>query len=306
VANDVSRDPRSGGLSDGHASMDSFLGLPIRAGDRVIGVVGLANRPGGYDAAILALLERLQGLAEPVCDSYLIGLEQERLRAEHRHADEQIRAALREKEVLLKEVHHRVKNNLQVISSLLYLQANSIHDGPAREVLRESRERVNSIALVHEQLYRSTNFSAIDFGEHLRELAANVAYSYGATRRGIELDMKVMEVALQLDVAIPASLIFNELLSNAFKHAFPRSRTGRVEVTLLRAGPDDLILRVRDDGVGMPEGLDWKHPTTLGLKIVRNLTEQIHGKIEVESGAGSTFQISFVASKTWTEVGAAL
>ena len=306
MANDVSRDPRSGGLRDGHAPMDSFLGLPIRAGDRVIGVVGLANRPGGYDAATLALLEHLQGLAEPVCDSYLIGLEQERLRAEQRQADEQIRAALREKEVLLKEVHHRVKNNLQVISSLLYLQANSIHDGPAREVLRESRERVNSIALVHEQLYRSTNFSAIDFGEHLRELAANVAYSYGAARRGIQLDMKVMEVALQLDVAIPASLIFNELLSNAFKHAFPGSRTGRVEVTLSQAGPDDLILRVRDDGVGVPEGLDWRHPTTLGLKIVRNLTEQIHGKIEVESSMGSTFQISFVANKTWTEIDAAL
>ena len=306
VANDVSRDPRSDGLAGGNAPMDSFLGLPIRTGERVIGVVGLANRAGGYDAAILSLLERLQGLAEPVCDSYLIFLEQERLKAEHRQADEQIRAALREKEVLLKEVHHRVKNNLQVISSLLYLQANSLHDGPAREVLRESRERVNSIALVHEQLYRSANFSAIDFGEHLRELAANVAYSYGAARRGIGLEMNVMEVTLQLDVAIPASLIFNELLSNAFKHAFPGRRTGRVEVTLSRNGPEDLVLRVSDDGVGLPEEFDWKRPTTLGLKIVHNLTEQIHGRIAVESAVGSTFLVSFVANKTWTEVGDAL
>jgi len=306
VVNDVGGDPRSNGLAGGNAPMDSFLGLPIRTGERVIGIVGLANRAGGYDAATLSLLERLQGLAEPVCDSYLIFLEQERLKAEHRQADEQIRAALREKEVLLKEVHHRVKNNLQVISSLLYLQANSLHDGPAREVLRESRERVNSIALVHEQLYRSANFSAIDFGEHLRELAANVAYSYGAARRGIGLEMRVMEVTLQLDVAIPASLIFNELLSNAFKHAFPERRTGRVEVTLSRDGPEDLVLRVSDDGVGLPEEFDWKRPTTLGLKIVHNLTEQIHGRIAVESTVGSTFLVSFVANKTWTEVGAAL
>ena len=306
VANDVGSDPRSGGRPDGHAHMDSFLGLPIRAGDRVIGVVGLANRPGGYDAGELAMLERLQGLAEPVCDSYLIGLEQERLRAEQREADQQIRAALREKEVLLKEVHHRVKNNLQVISSLLYLQANSLNDGPAREVLRESRERVNSIALVHEQLYRSANFNAIDFGEHLRELAANVAYSYGAARRGIGLEITVAEVTLQLDVAIPASLIFNELLSNALKHAFPGNRTGRVEVTLSREGEDELILRVNDDGVGLPEALDWKRPATLGLKIVSNLAEQIHGKIEVESGEGSTFQMSFAANKTSIESGAAL
>jgi two-component sensor histidine kinase len=307
VSNDVSKDPRSTGLPDGHTPMTSFLGLPIRAGDRVIGVVGLANRFDGYDAGTLALLKRLmRGLAEPVCDSYLLSLEQERLRAEQRHADEQIRAALEEKEVLLKEVHHRVKNNLQVISSLLYLQANSLSDGAAREVLRDTRERVNSIALVHEQLYRSANFSAIDFGEHLRELAANVAYSHGAERRGIALEMKVMEVNLQLDVAIPASLIFNELLSNAFKHAFPGNRTGRVEVTLYQNGSDDLVLRVSDDGAGLPDGLDWNRPATLGLKIVRNLTEQIHGRIDVAAGAGSSFQVSFKANKSSPELSATL
>lgn len=307
VANDVSTDPRSAGLPDGHGAMSSFLGLPIRAGDRVIGVIGLANRPGGYDPGILAMLKRLmRGLAEPVCDGYLISLERDRLRAEQLQADEQIRAALQEKEVLLKEVHHRVKNNLQVISSLLYLQAKSLNDGPARDVLRETRDRVNSIALVHEQLYRSANFSAIDFGEHLRELAANVAYSYGAERRGIVLVMNVTEVTLQLDVAIPASLIFNELLSNAFKHAFPGNRTGRVEVTLSAQPPGDLVLRVSDDGRGLPVSVDWNRPTTLGLKIVRNLTEQIHGKIVVEAEFGSTFLVSFKANKSSPEVPAAL
>ena len=307
VANDVSTDPRSAGVPEGHGVMRTFLGLPICAGDRVIGVIGLANRPGGYDPGILTMLKRLlRGLAEPVCDGYLISLEQDRLRAEQRQADEQIRAALQEKEVLLKEVHHRVKNNLQVISSLLYLQAKSLNDGPARDVLRETRERVNSIALVHEQLYRSANFSAIDFGEHLRELAANVAYSYGAERRGIALSMNVTEVTLQLDVAIPASLIFNELLSNAFKHAFPGNRTGRVEVTLSPQPPDDLVLRVSDNGTGLPLSVDWNRPTTLGLKIVRNLTEQIHGKIAVETEFGSTFLLSFKANRSSPEVPAAL
>ncbi|HYA29196.1 MAG TPA: histidine kinase dimerization/phosphoacceptor domain -containing protein, partial [Acidobacteriota bacterium] len=288
IANDVASDPRSSGRPAGHPAMHSFLGLPIRTGDKVIGVLGLANRPAGYEPAVVAALERLVGFAEPVCASYLSGLEQEQLRVEQRLAEERLRASLAEKDALLKEVHHRVKNNLQVITSLLLLQASAIEDRRTREAFRESQDRVQAMALVHEQLYRSETLSHLDFGEHLRTLAGNVAYSYSPIKQGVRLDLNLTKVPVDLDTAIPLSLIFNELLSNAYKHGFPDNRPGRIEVTLTR-NDDGLILRVSDDGVGLHEGVDWTNLSTLGLKIVRNLTEQIHGKIEVISGPGATF-----------------
>lgn len=136
-------------------------------------------------------------------------------------AEEQIKNSLQEKETLLREIHHRVKNNLQIISSLLYLQSSSLRDPAARQALRESQDRVHSIGLVHEQLYRSSNFSAVDFGEHLKEIAANIAGSYGAMNPRVRVETELESVAVYLDLAIPVSLIFNEILTNAFKHAFP-------------------------------------------------------------------------------------
>ncbi len=209
-------------------------------------------------------------------------------------AEEQIKNSLQEKETLLREIHHRVKNNLQIISSLLYLQSSSLRDPVARQALRESQDRVHSMGLVHEQLYRSSNFSAIDFGEHLKELTANIAGSYGAMNPRVRVETELESVAVDLDLAIPVSLIFNEILTNAFKHAFPGERAGKIQVAFHREGPDKLMLRVSDDGVGLPENLDWENESSLGLKIVRNLTEQIHGELYAQSAAGvTTFQLSF-------------
>ena len=302
----IADNAETGLRSSGAAPLPTFLALPIKTGDKVIGVLGLANPPEGYEPAILATLERLVGFAEPVCHSYLIGLEQERLRAEQRHAEEQLRASLGEKEALLKEVHHRVKNNLQIITSLLSLQAMAVGDRATRDAFRESQDRVRSMALVHEQLYRSATLSHLDFAEHLRELAGNVTHSYGAIKRGVRLDLNLTSVAVDLDTAIPVSLIFNELLSNAYKHGFPENRGGRVEVVFARDGAGGLILRVGDDGIGLGKGIDLASVSTLGLKIVRNLTEQIHGKIEVSSGPGATFQLWLAYPKThFAESGAA-
>ncbi|HWH79922.1 MAG TPA: histidine kinase dimerization/phosphoacceptor domain -containing protein [Candidatus Binatus sp.] len=291
--NELSKGLSSAPAPQSHPPLENYLGLPIRAGDKVIGLIGLANRPGGFDAAVQTMLERLLGLAEPVCDSYLIGLEQERLRAEQKQAEAQIRLSLEEKEVLLREIHHRVKNNLAIISSLLSLQASAVGDRATQEAFRESQDRVWSMALVHEQLYRSAILSHLDFGEHLRELGDNVARSYGAHKRGVRLELDVIGVLLDLDTAIPVSLIFNELLSNAYKHAYPVDRTGRIEVILAHDGVDRLLLRVSDDGVGLRQGVDLASPSTLGLKIVQNLTEQIHGRIEIHSNSGTTFLLRF-------------
>jgi PAS domain S-box-containing protein len=217
---------------------------------------------------------------------------------ERKRAEEQTKASLREKETLLREIHHRVKNNLQIISSLLYLQSSTLVDATARQALKQSQDRVHSMALVHEQLYRSSSLGAIDFGEHLRQLAGSVARSYGASSDRVRLEMKLESVAVDLDLAIPVSLIFNEVLTNAFKHAFPGERVGRVQVAFFADGPETLILRVRDDGVGLPPDSEFDAEHSLGLKIVRNLTEQIHGQLQIQSERGMTFQLSFANLKT--------
>ena len=213
---------------------------------------------------------------------------------ERKRAEEKINASLQEKDTLLKEIHHRVKNNLQIISSLLYLQGSSLPDPAARQALSDSQDRVRSIALVHDQLYRSSDFRDIDFGQHLKELAANIAGSHGAMNPRVRVETKLESVAVDLDLAIPVSLIFNEILTNAFKHAFPGGRAGKIQVAFHREGPDKLMLRVCDNGVGLPENLDWGNASTLGLKIVRNLAAQIHGELYAQSAAGvTTFQLSF-------------
>jgi two-component sensor histidine kinase/ABC-type amino acid transport substrate-binding protein len=220
---------------------------------------------------------------------------------ERNRTEEQIKTSLKEKEVMLKEIHHRVKNNLQIISSLLYLQSTAVKDEETREVFRESRERVRSMALVHEQLYRSERWNAIDLGEHLKALADNVARGYGDAKRRVAMKMDLASMELDLDLAIPVSLIFNELLSNAYKHGFPGDRRGTVTVELSGMELDGWTLRVSDDGVGFPPQFHWETAPTLGLKIVRNLTEQIHGKIEVQPGPGASFQVWLPAHKARSE-----
>lgn len=217
---------------------------------------------------------------------------------ERKRAEEQTKASLREKETLLKEVHHRVKNNLQIISSLLYLQSGTLADATARQALKESQDRVHSMALVHERLYRSSSLGAIDFGEHLRQLAGSVARSYGPASSRVRLQMDLASIAVDLDLAVPVSLIFNEVLTNAFKHAFPGERAGTVEVAFFAGGPETLTLQVRDNGVGLPPDFEYDRGRSLGLKIVRNLTEQIHGQFEIQSRQGMRFQLLFANSKT--------
>ncbi|HEX9145634.1 MAG TPA: PAS domain S-box protein, partial [Candidatus Binatia bacterium] len=207
---------------------------------------------------------------------------------ERKRAEEQTKASLREKETLLREIHHRVKNNLQIISSLLYLQSSTLADATARQALKESQDRVHSMALVHEQLYRSSSLGAIDFGEHLRQLAGSVARSYGPASGRVHLELELESIAVDLDLAIPVSLIFNEVLANAFKHAFPGERAGIVHVAFFADGPETLTLRVRDDGVGLAPDSEHDRGCSLGLKIVRNLTEQIHGQLEIQSRPGTT------------------
>ncbi|MGA9118302.1 MAG: histidine kinase dimerization/phosphoacceptor domain -containing protein [Bacteroidota bacterium] len=210
---------------------------------------------------------------------------------ERKRAQERIESTLHEKEMLLKEIHHRVKNNMQVISSLLSLQAAEARDSATREGLIDSQNRVRSMALVHEKLYRSANMSDIDFGEYLKSVIGELARSY--LRDNVSYAVEVDAIHLGIDIAIPCGLIVNELVSNAFKHAFPEGRKGTVKVTLRRKQGGGIQLRIKDDGVGIPADKDPREMTSMGMGIVFALTDQISANVAVERDDGTTFIVDF-------------
>jgi two-component sensor histidine kinase len=205
---------------------------------------------------------------------------------------DQLAHSVAEKDLLLKEVHHRVKNNLQVIVSLLRLQGKAIHDPRLAAALRESEHRVQSMALIHEQLYQTKDLRAVDLSRHVSTLGASLLHSYGVEHERIALQVKIALRPLAVDQAIPAGLILNELISNALKHAFPGEHGGTVTVTGTRER-GDIVLEVRDDGMGLPRELDVKRTTSLGLQIVQILAQQLKGSFAVERGHGVAFRVTF-------------
>lgn len=208
-------------------------------------------------------------------------------------AEERIKASLHEKEALLKEIHHRVKNNLQVISSLLALQARAVPDEATRKKFHESRDRVHSMALLHESLYQSNNLAWIDFPVYIRQLADHLFRSYGVAAERIHLRTDLQKLFLNMDTAVPCGLIINELLSNSLKYAFPEGREGEIHLEL-RENPDRTArLTVGDNGVGLDPGFDWANARSLGLRLVRTLAQQLDGTLEVGQGPGTGFQLIF-------------
>ncbi len=218
---------------------------------------------------------------------------------ERRRSEEVLRNSLEEKVALLKEVHHRVKNNLQIVASLLSLQASRTPTQEVADVLRDTRNRVRSMAILHEVLYRSGNLARINFAAYISELCIQLLRSYGPASARIKLDKRVAPIGLALEHAVPCGLIVSELVSNSLKHGFPEDREGRVAVELQ---PDDgqrLVLCVSDDGVGLPSGFDISGTSTLGLKLVSNLAGQLGGQLAVErpSEGGAAFRVVFPFSK---------
>ena len=212
--------------------------------------------------------------------------------------EECVRASLREKEVLLKEIHHRVKNNMQVIISLLNLQSRSIHDDHLRRVFNDSVTRIHSMALVHEKLYRSDNFARIDFKEYLDGLIDIISRSYLLDRGRVRLSALVPPVEWGVDTAIPCGLIVSEAITNAVKHAFPGDADGEIRVSLAeeRAAEDGavyFILEISDNGVGMPEDARSESAESLGMVLMRQLVHQLNGTLEILRGAGSTVRVRF-------------
>jgi two-component system, sensor histidine kinase PdtaS len=212
---------------------------------------------------------------------------------ERKREEEKIKSSLREKEVLLKEIHHRVKNNLQIISSLLNLQSAHIRDPRALEVFKEGQGRVRSMALIHEKLYQSDDLARVDFSEYISNLAAYLFRSYEVNAGGVRLNVEAEDVLLGVDTAIPCGLIINELVSNSLKHGFPGGKGGSIHITLRPEGPERLKLCVADDGVGLPPGFDVRDTPSLGLQLVNTLARQLGGAVEVGGSAGAEFNITF-------------
>ncbi len=238
-----------------------------------------------------------------------------------KQAEDKIKASLLEKETLLKEIHHRVKNNLQIISSLLRLQSRQIQDLQTLELFKESQNRVQAMALIHEKLYQSSNLAQIDFQQYIKSLVEELFRSYDAHRRGISFRVHInaLETALEnistieeitkkqnspllaIDTAIPCGLMINELVSNSLKYAFPDNRRGEISINLQfgelqlispREG-SQFILTIRDNGIGLPEALDFRNTESLGLQLVCRLTKQIGGSIELKRSQGTEFKIAF-------------
>ncbi|MBI4660138.1 MAG: PAS domain S-box protein [Verrucomicrobia bacterium] len=216
---------------------------------------------------------------------------------ERKRADEQIKRSLREKEVLLKEIHHRVKNNLQVISSLLRLQSGYVREDSARELFRESQNRVASMALIHEKLYQSQDLARIDFYEYLLSLVSMLFRSYSTQTNRVQLETHVDHVFLNIDAAIPIGLLVNELVSNSLRHAFPDDRPGTIKIGFCSAPSGECVLTFSDNGVGLPEDFDLDNPATLGLRLVRILTTQLGGALNFERNDGTGFTITFREAK---------
>ncbi len=210
---------------------------------------------------------------------------------EKRQAEEQIKTSLHEKEILLREIHHRVKNNLQIISSLLNLQAEHVKDKAALEMFQESRLRVRSMAMVHEKLYRSKDLARVDFNEYILSLGYHLFQIYGVTPDTVVLKVDAENIFLDINTAIPCGLLVSELISNALKHAFPDGRKGEVAINMKSVGNGSYTLTVHDDGVGLTQDLDLKSSDSFGLQLVDMLAEQLQGSVSIQRNGGVTFTV---------------
>jgi two-component sensor histidine kinase/CheY-like chemotaxis protein len=214
-----------------------------------------------------------------------------------RHRDE-LEAALAEKTVLLQEIHHRVKNNLAVIASLLSMRAQTTESEDARAALKESHDRVHSMALIHEQLYRSSKMDRVNFSDYVQSLTHEMHSTFVGTKEQIAIKLRIEPIELEIGQAVPCALILNELISNAFKYAFPAGRRGEIQVLFRKSDAGTLELRVEDDGVGSPANLlDERSRKTFGLQIVSILTKQLGGSLELQPAKGTSIVLRFPASK---------
>lgn len=206
-------------------------------------------------------------------------------------AETQIKESLHQKEVLLREIHHRVKNNLQVISSLLALQEEYIPEPVMRQVFKESQQRIRAMALLHQQLYNSASLASVEMALYIQELVSYLRRLYNTFEREITIETQIEDISLEIDRAVPFGLLLNEIISNALKYAFPHNQAGIIRIKLTANEGNQLVLMVSDNGVGLPAGVDIRQPTTMGLQLVNGLARQLDATLELDRKDGASFKL---------------
>lgn len=292
LSNHPLTDPRSGGLPPGHPPLHSFLGLPFFNEDTLMGMVGIANREGGYDESFIEYLQPFL----TTCSNLIFACNSDKKR---REAEDQTKKSLQEKEVLLKELNHRTKNNLQIVSSLLKLQLSDARNKRYDELLWDTHNRIQSMALIHDKIFNSKDLRHINAQDYIFSLTSDLIKSYGKDPKKIVLQVHINNVNLCVRTCSYCGLIINELVSNSLKHAFPRNLPGEIVLRMRRIEDNHLELIVKDNGVGIPEYLDLNNPQTLGLQLVTTLAkDQLEGTLEMSRNYGTEFKIAFPETLT--------
>jgi two-component sensor histidine kinase len=254
----------------------------------------------GVDGYLIKPIEakRLLSLIDEFAGITMMKWELESKEKMRQEAEEFLKKSLAEKEVLLREVHHRVKNNMQIISSILSMQSRNIEDPKLRDVLQESQNRIHSMALIHENLYSNEGLADIRFDNYVQSLCGNIARTYASQQARISFNYQMDDTNLPMDLAIPCGLIINELISNSFKYAFIGRNKGTIGITFAKIdSSDNYQLLVKDDGVGIDEDFDVMKSKSLGLKIIRKLVQQIDGTLDTNFSLGTEFRITFKIQK---------
>jgi two-component sensor histidine kinase len=300
VVCDATRDPRfrNNPLVTGEMSVRFYVGAALRTRD-------------GFPIGSLCVIDTItrehptQDLLDNLTDLAFLVIEQLEFRssiaAKRNVTEQELRRSLQEKETLLQEVHHRVKNNLQIVSSLLKLQADSLTDRGAAAALKESQQRVQSMAMIHERLYAVKQMAEIEFDDYARDLVHGLVYSYAGRAGNVTGRTLPPNIRLNIGQAIPCGLILNELVTNALKYAYPDGRDGEVTVELHESAEGRIRLSVSDTGQGLPADFDWKNMNSLGLRIVNVLAKQLGGNFTIESGERTTFAVDFARDDPQTQ-----
>jgi two-component sensor histidine kinase len=263
-----------------HEGYCSLAFIPVRVNQEIVGLLQLNDRR--KDRFTFEMIQFFEGI------SASIGIALMRKRAE-----EKIKKSLEEKEVLLREIHHRVKNNMQIVSSLLRLQSQNIEDSKYKDMFIDSQNRINSMALIHEKLYQSESIAQINFKEYIEGIVSNIFESY-CIKSNIKIDINVENIPITIDYAVPCGLIINELVTNSLKYAFPDGRNGKIQILLKSIDTNMIQLSISDDGIGIAKDLDIRKTKSLGLHLVTALAEgQLHGKILLNRESGTEFRIIF-------------
>jgi two-component sensor histidine kinase len=211
----------------------------------------------------------------------------------HKQRENSILQKIEDTEIMLKEVHHRVKNNMQLIASLISLQTAYVEDKTSLDAFKSTLNRIKSMAIVHEKLYKSETLAKIDFHSYVKTLTSNLLATYRHTKQNISVEVEIADIHLNINTAIPCGLILNELITNCLKYAFIGRNHGEIKVSMILISGNVYRLIIQDNGVGLPLGIDINNTDSLGLKLVHTLTDQLHGEFSVETQNGTKFIINF-------------